>query len=179
MSLGRAPCGGGVVRIARCGPCDEGVGTRVCVDPWLLQPGGEKKNRALGENRGELFLELSEISLFAPGDSKGIGADQLQIGPRDKDSNCVFGQLWRAVKVSSNADVFIARDGFSICVSQGRDAVKPAESVAAETPTAPDFGKLFPTYAPGLGLSAEECDSWGPSARHGRVAGNATSTVQI
>ena len=31
---------------AICRPYDEGVGTRVCVDPWLLQPGEKKKNKA-------------------------------------------------------------------------------------------------------------------------------------
>ena len=28
---------------AICGSDDEGVGTRICVDPWLLQLGEEKK----------------------------------------------------------------------------------------------------------------------------------------
>ena len=30
---------------AICGPCGEGVGTGVCVGPWLLQPGEKKKLR--------------------------------------------------------------------------------------------------------------------------------------
>ena len=32
---------------AICGPYDEGVGTRVCVDPWLLQPGEKKAKTPL------------------------------------------------------------------------------------------------------------------------------------
>ena len=28
---------------AICGSYDEGVGTRICVDPWILQPGEERK----------------------------------------------------------------------------------------------------------------------------------------
>ena len=30
---------------AICGSYDEGVGTRICVDPWLLQLGDEKKKK--------------------------------------------------------------------------------------------------------------------------------------
>ena len=40
---------------AICGPYGEGVGTRVCVGPWLLEP-GEKKKKKLGLGGGIVFV---------------------------------------------------------------------------------------------------------------------------
>ena len=38
---------------AICGPYGEGVGTRVCVGPWLLEPGEKKKKAKPGTNPAE------------------------------------------------------------------------------------------------------------------------------
>ena len=54
-----------------------------------------------------------------------------------------------------------------------------AEAVSADSSSASDFGKLFSTYASELGLSAEECGSSGPTAKLGRVAGDAACVERI
>ena len=71
--------------------------------------------------------------IFAPGDLAGLGADQLHIISDSRDSNRPLGQLWRAVKASSDEEASMGRGDHSVFVSQGRGASKLAEAVSADT----------------------------------------------
>ena len=52
---------------AICGSYDEGVGTRICVDSWLLQLGEEKKKTGEGEEgreKTESYVVQEKRNLF-------------------------------------------------------------------------------------------------------------------
>ena len=73
----------------------------------------------------------------------------------------------------------MARVDPSMSASQGWDAFKAAEAIAAESASASDSGQLFPTYASELGLLAEECEFPGPTTELRKVAENAISIDQV
>ena len=54
-----------------------------------------------------------------------------------------------------------------------------ADAAAADTASAPEFGRLFPEYASQLGFSGEECKASGPRCEIGRVSKATGSIEQI
>ena len=131
------------------------------------------------ERRKKLFEELREILMFAPSDIAELGKYQAYIVTEDPQSNCVLGQLWRAVKVAGGAKDVAERPWPSTYVLQGWGARRLANAIAADSADNSELGRTFSSYSSELGLPAEERDSMGRREKLRRVADGATSSEQI